>query len=219
MEEILYENIIDVCAILMLLLSVLSITTTRMGKLVQHFALHSLVLAVIAFFVAFYTKNWHIYITCALTLVLKVVVIPKFLKYTMNKINMEREIEPIVGIPGSLLICAAMIFIAYLVAEPLMGSLDTLGGTCFAVSLSIVLIGMFMMTSRRKALTESVGLLLVENGLFLGTLTISYGMPLIVEFGVFFDVIIAVVILGIFAYRINRTFNSVDTSFLRRLKD
>ncbi|MCQ2084927.1 MAG: hydrogenase [archaeon] len=219
MDPVLYENIIDVCAILMLLLSVLSITTTRMGKLVQHFAIHSLVLAVIAFVVAYYTGKYEIYFTFALTLVLKVYVIPKFLNYTMHKINAEREIEPLVGIPGSLLICTALILISYLAAEPMVQSLDALGSTCFAVSLSIVLIGMFMMASRRKALTESIGLLLVENGLFLGTLTISYGMPLVVEFGVFFDVIIAVVIIGIFAYRINRTFNSVDTTFMRRLKD
>ncbi|MCQ2070284.1 MAG: hydrogenase [archaeon] len=219
MDATLYENLIDICSIVMLLISVMAIASTRMGKLVQLFALHSLALSALAFIVAWYTGNNHIYIMFALTLVLKVYVIPKFLEYTMDKISIEREVEPVIGIPGSLLICAIMMMIAYLVTEPMLDSLSTLGRNCLAISLSVVFIGMFMMSARRKALTESIGLLLVENGLFLGAMTISHGMPLIVEFGVFFDVIIAVVIIGIFAYRINRTFKSIDVSNMRRLKD
>jgi hydrogenase-4 component E len=219
MESAIYENLIDICAIAMLLLSVLAISSTRMRRLSQIFSLHSLALSMLAFIVALYSGNSHIYITCALTLALKVLLIPRFLNYTMDRIGMEKEVEPLIGIPGSLLISTALVFISYFITEPMVGSLDTMGRNCLAISLSIVLIGMFMMVSRRKALTESIGLLLMENGLFLGALTLSYGMPLIVEFGVFFDVIIAVVIIGIFAYRINRTFNSVDTSFMRRLRD
>jgi hydrogenase-4 component E len=137
----------------------------------------------------------------------------------MEKINVEKEVEPRVGIPGTLLLSCALIMVAYLVTEPMLAALTTLGRNCLAISLSIVFIGLLMMITRTKAMTESIGLLLMENGLFLGALTISYGMPLIVEFGVFFDVIVAVVIIGIFAYRINRTFNSIDTSFMRRLKE
>lgn len=203
----------------MLLISVLSIATSRMKRLSSYFALHSLFLAILALVVSLYTGNTHILIMFVLTLVLKAVAIPKFLNYTMEKISMEKEVEPLVGIPGTLLLSLMLILVAYLVTEPLLDSLETIGRNCLAISLSIVFIGMLMMITRRKALTESIGLLLMENGLFLGAMTISYGMPMIVEFGVFFDVIIAVVIIGIFAYRINRTFNSIDTSFLRRLKE
>lgn len=219
MDPTLYENLIDICAICMLVISVMAIASTHMKKLVQFFAVHSLFLSILAFVVAYYTGNYHIYIIFVLTLVLKVFLIPKFLDYTIDKINMEKEVKTQIGIPGSLLVCLVLIFIGYLVADPMLDSLSTVGRNCFAISLSIIFIGMFMMVSRRNALTESIGLLLMENGLFLGAMTISYGMPLIVEFGVFFDVIIAVVIIGIFAYRINRTFNSIDTSFMRRLKD
>lgn len=219
MDPTIYENLIDICAISMLVISVMAIASTHMKKLVQLFAIHSLFLSILAFIVAYYTGNSHIYIMFVLTLVLKVSLIPRFLDYTIDKINMEREVKSAMGIPGSLLICSLLIFIGYLIAEPMLDSLSTLGRNCLAISLSIVFIGMFMMVTRRSALTESIGLLLMENGLFLGAMTISYGMPLIVEFGVFFDVIIAVVIIGIFAYRINRTFNSIDTSFMRRLKD
>ncbi|MCB5279250.1 MAG: hydrogenase [Candidatus Cloacimonetes bacterium] len=219
MDPVIYQNLVDICAVSMLLLSVMAIASSRMTRLSQIFSIHSLLLAILAFIVAMYTGNNHIFIICALTFILKVITIPKFLNYMMDKINMEKEVEPLIGIPGSLLLSTALVLIAYLITEPMLDALSTMGRNCLAISLSIVFIGLLMMITRRKALTESIGLLLMENGLFLGAITISYGMPLIVEFGVFFDVIIAVVIIGIFAYRINRTFNSIDTSFLRRLKE
>jgi len=219
MDVAFFENLIDIFAVAMLLLSMLAMASSRMLQLIRIFALHSLMLSILALIVAFYSGNSHIYIICAFTLILKVIVIPKFLIYTMERINIEKEIKPLVGIPGSLLLSAVMIFIAYIVAEPMMDSLVTIGSNCLALSLSVIFIGMLMMVTRTMAITESIGLLLMENGLFLGAMTISYGMPLIVELGVFFDVLIAVVIIGIFAYRINRTFDSVDTIFLRRLKE
>lgn len=219
MDPVIYQNLVDICAVSMLLLSVMAIASSRMTRLSQIFSIHSLLLAILAFIVAVYTGNNDILIICVLTFMLKVIAIPKFLNYTMDKINMEREVEPLIGIPGSLLLSTMLVLVAYLITEPMLDALSTLGRNCLAISLSIVFIGLLMMITRRKALTESIGLLLMENGLFMGAITISYGMPLIVEFGVFFDVIIAVVIIGIFAYRINRTFNSIDTSFLRGLKE
>jgi hydrogenase-4 component E len=219
MDLMLYENLIDICAICMLVITVMAVMSTYMKKLIQLFAVHSLLLAVLAFVVAFYTGNSHIYIISALTLVLKVLLIPRFLDYTVERIDVEREARSAIGVPGSLLICTVLIFAGYLIADPMTGSLSTIGRNCLAISMSIVFIGLFTMASRSNALSESIGLLLTENGLFLGTMTISYGMPLIVEFGVFFDIIIAVVIIGIFAYRINRTFDSIDTRHMRRLRD
>ncbi len=219
MDTIVYENLIELCAITMLLLSVFGMASTRLRRLNQIFLLHSLALTILALVVAIYTGNNHILIICGLTLVLKVIVIPKFMIYTMDKIDTDNELESSVGIPGSLLLSLALIIIAYLITEPLVDSIPTMAGNCIALALSIVFIGMLMMITRKKALTQSIGLLLMENGLFLGALTISNGMPLIVEFGIFFDVAIAVVIIGIFAYRINKTFNSIDTTFLRRLKE
>ena len=75
------------------------------------------------------------------------------------------------------------------------------------------------MISRRKAMTQVIGLLMMENGLFMAAISVTYGMPLIVELGISFDVLVAVLIMGVFAFRINNTFDSLDTSFLRRLKD
>ena len=212
-------NLIDLCAVMMLLTSVMAVATTRMRSLVSLFSLQSVFLAALAFIVAYSSGNNHIYIMCALTVALKVIVMPKMLTYIMSKIHVDKEVELSIGIPGSLLASGLMIILSYYITEPLLSSIETVERNCLALSVSIILIGLLMMSTRRKASTETVGLLMMENGLFLGAIALSHGMPLIVEIGAFFDVMVAVIIIGIFAYRINRSFNSVDTSFLRRLRE
>ena len=219
MEATLIENLIDLCAVMMLLTSVMAVATTRMRSLVSLFSLQSVFLAALAFIVAYSSVNNHIFIMCALTVALKVIVMPKMLTYIMSKIHVDKEVELSIGIPGSLLASGLMIILSYYITEPLLSSIETVERNCLALSVSIILIGLLMMSTRRKAITETVGLLMMENGLFLGAIALSHGMPLIVEIGAFFDVMVAVIIIGIFAYRINRSFNSVDTSFLRRLRE
>jgi hydrogenase-4 component E len=189
-----------------------------MGQLVRSFAFQSLMLAAIAAVLAHYTGSEHIYVVAGLTLVVKGLVIPRFLIYSMDRLKVRREIEPLVGIPASLLISGGLVIVAYYITEPLISSAETVTRNCLAVSLAVVLIGLFMMISRRKAMTQMVGLLMMENGLFLGIISTTYGMPLIVEIGIFFDVLMAVLIMGIFAYRINQTFETLDTTFMRRLR-
>ena len=219
MEATLIANLIDLCAVMMLLTSVMAVATTRMRSLVSLFSLQSVFLAALAFIVAYSSGNNHIYIMCALTVALKVIVMPKMLTYIMSKIHVDKEVELSIGIPGSLLASGLMIILSYYITEPLLSSIETVERNCLALSVSIILSGLLMMSTRRKAITETVGLLMMENGLFLGAIALSHGMPLIVEIGAFFDVMVAVIIIGIFAYRINRSFNSVDTSFLRRLRE
>ena len=219
MDEMIVGNLIDLCAVMMLLASVMAVATTRMRPLINLFSLQSVFLALLAFVVAWSSGNPHIYIMCALTLALKVIVMPRMLLYIMSRINVDKEVELILGIPGSLLVSGLMIILSYYITEPLLVSIETVERNCLALSVSILLIGLLIMCTRRKAITETTGLLMMENGLFLGALALSHGMPLIVELGAFFDVMVAVIIIGIFAYRINRSFNSVDTSFLRRLRE
>ena len=94
----------------------------------------------------------------------------------------------------------------------------SLGHNTLAVAISVFLIGFFMMLNRRKALTQVLALLSLENGIFLAAICLTYGMPLIVELGVFFDVLVAVLVLGILVYRIRETFESMDVSKMRRLQ-
>lgn len=218
MADLLSIDIINFLAAAILLVSLLVMASTRIGQLVRSFALQSVMLALMAAVLAHYTGSEHIYLVAGLTLVVKGIVIPRFLMYSVDRLKVKREIEPLVGIPGSLLISGALIIVAYYVTEPLISSAETVTRNCLAISMSVVLIGMFMMISRRKALTQMVGLLMMENGLFLGIISTTYGMPLIVEIGIFFDVFMAVLIMGIFAFRVNRSFETLDTTFMRRLR-
>ena len=218
MDEII-GNLVDLCAILMLLLSLLAMSAATMGQLLKAFAIQSLFLSILATIIAVSEGDSGLYILAGITFAVKVILIPWFLRYTTDHIKTGREVDSSIGIPSSLILCAVLIMVSYFVTAPILDSFDTLTRNCLAISLSIVLIGLFMMVTRKRAMTEAIGLLIMENGLFLGILSISHGMPLLIELGIFFDVLMISVIIGIFAFRISRTFDSIDTSSLRRLKD
>jgi hydrogenase-4 component E len=218
MADLLSIDTINFLAAAILLMSLLVMASTRMGQLVRSFAIQSVMLAAVAAVLAYYTGSNQIYLVAGLTLLVKGIIIPRFLMYSIDRLKVRREVEPLVGIPASLLISGALIIVSYYVTEPLISSAETVTRNCLAISLSVVLIGMFMMISRRKAMTQMIGLLLMENGLFLGIISTTYEMPLIVEIGIFFDVFMAVLIMGIFAFRVNRTFETLDTTFMRRLR-
>jgi len=210
---------INTLAAIILLTDFMLVASSRMRSLTRIFAVQSLSLGALAAVVAFETGTDHIYIVAVLSIVLKAIVIPRFIDYAAAKIQVKKEVEPLIKIPGSLLICAALTLLAYFVTEPLMQQGTAITSNCLAISFASVLIGMFLMVSRRKAITEVVGLLVVENGVFLAAISTTYSMPMIVELGVFFDILVGVIIMGLFAFRINRTFDSIDASKLRGLKD
>ncbi len=155
----------------------------------------------------------------AMTFVIKVLVIPRLLQYIMDHIKVDDKMVLSMGIPGSMLMSAALIMFSYYVSEPLVATLATAERNTIVLSFSIMLIGIMMMATRSKAVSEVIGLLMAENGLFLGAIALSNGMPFIVELGAFFDVLMAVIIIGIFAFRINKSFDSVDDTLLRRLRE
>ncbi len=121
----------------------------------------------------------------------------------------------------SLLICGGLVIVADSVAQPILSAQvgDTMGvSRVLPASIAMILIGLFIMIARKKAVTQLIGLLTMENGLFLSGLAITYGMPMIVEVGIFFDILMAALILGVFMFRINRTFESISMDTLRSLR-
>ena len=219
MDAVISENLIDLCVVAMLLLSMLAMTTVRIAQVLNAFAVQSLFLAILAIVVADHTGHSELFLLGGITFIVKVVGVPMAMRRVAAKLQVGRETGSTVGIPASLLISAALIIVAYLVTEPLVATVETVTRNCLAMSVSVILIGLFMMSSHKKAITGAAGLLMMENGLFLGVLSVSYGMPLVVEIGIFFDVLMVAVIIGMFAVRISKTFNSVDTDVLRRLKE
>ena len=132
-----------------------------------------------------------------LTLLVKAILVPILLERLVDRIEIRQEIEPILNVPLSVVISGGLTLVGYVVAESFYHPEQTpgaasLGHNTLAVAISLFLIGFFMMINRRKALTQVLALLSLENGLFLAAISLTYGMPLIVELGVFFDVLVAV---------------------------
>jgi len=148
----------------------------------------------------------------------KVVFLPWLLGRQVRRIRIVQEIEPLLNAPLSMLVCGGLTLLGYLVARPFT-SLEKLGNNTLAIAITLLLTGFFLMFNRRKAITQVLALLTIENGVMLAAVALTaYGMPLVVELGIFFDVMVAVMVLGILVYRIRETFSSMDVSKLNQLK-
>ncbi len=216
-------RMITLMAALVLVLQITMVAQRWLVTNIRAFAIQSFLLACIASTIAYYNAATHIYIAATLTLLFKAVLLPVILQRLVSRIEIRQEIEPFVNVPLSVIISGLLTLLAYVVAEPLQAQTSLpgaagLGRNTLPVAIALFLIGFFMMISRRKAVTQVLALLSLENGLFLAAISLTYGMPLIVELGIFFDVLVAVMILAILVYRIRETFDSMDVSRLSRLK-
>lgn len=212
------SQFITLLASLMLVLQLLLVVQRMLITNIRIFALQSLLLATIAGVVGYVSNAWHVYVVAGLTLLGKVLFLPWRLERLIRQIKIEQEIQPFVNMPASMLICGALTVLAYVVARPI-ASLERLGNNTLAVAVALLLTGFFLMINRRKAITQVLALLTMENGVMLAAIALTtYGMPLVVEIGVFFDVVVAVMVLGILVFRIRETFASMDVSKLNELK-
>lgn len=211
-------ELITLMAALMLVMQLLLAVESMLFTGVRLYAIQSLFLAGIAGVVAYFNDAVHVYVVAALTIVGKVIFLPWLLNRQLRRIQIAQEIEPLFNAPTTMMICGGLTLLGYLVARPFT-TLERLGNNTLAVAITLVLIGFFLMINRRKAISQVLALLTVENGVMLAAVALTtYGMPLVVEFGIFFDVLVAVMILGILVYRIRETFASMDTSKLNQLK-
>ena len=213
------SQIIDLCSALLLLTCFAIVAQRRLSACVDLFALQSVFLAVTAMLVALFTGIHHTYVAAALTGVIKVFVIPRVLKRIIERLNVTRELVMNINVPAGLLICGGLVILAFFITQPIIPLGFLLTRDSLAIALAIVLIGFFTMIARKKAVTQVIGFLVMENGLFLGATAAAYGMPLIVELGVLFDVLVGALIIGIYTHRIQDAFDSVDTSKLSVLKE
>ena len=211
-------QLITLCAALMLVLQLLLVVQRMLLTNIRLFALQSLLLAAIATIVASFHHATHVYWVAVLTLLGKVLLLPRLLSRLVRRINIVQEIEPLFNAPTSMLICGALTLLGYIVARPFT-TLERLGNNTLAVAVTLLLTGFFLMFNRRKAVTQVLALLTIENGVMLAAVALTtYGMPLVVELGIFFDVMVAVMVLGILVYRIRETFASMDVGRLSQLK-
>lgn len=201
---------------LILLTTFMILGSTRLSSCVRAFGIQSFSLACVAGLVAYSTGKHDIYVVAFLTLIVKAVVIPYIFLYVIREINVKREIQLYVGISPSLIFGGVLFVVSYYLVRSI-NFITELSGFALSASMALVSIGLFIMISRKKAITQMLGILIMENGLFLGAISLTYGMPLLIELGIFFDILIGALIMGILIFRINRTFETIDTDMLKTL--
>ena len=211
-------QLIALLAVLMLVMQLLLVVQSMLLASIRLFALQSLCLSGLAAVIGYFHGASHVYVVAGLTLVGKVIFLPWLLGRQVRRMRIFQEIDPLVNFPTSMLLCAGLTLFGYVLARPFT-SLERLGTNTVAVAIALVLTGIFMMFNRRKAISQVLAWLTVENGVMLAAVALTtYGIPLIVELGIFLDVIVAVMVLGILVYRIRDSFASMDTSKLSQLK-
>ena len=185
---------------------------------VTAFVWQSVVLALVTAVVAHFGGARELYWVAAGLFVLKGVAIPRLLKRMERRFPAERELKPYVNTATSLLIAGLLVLFGYAVTRPFvaLSQLPTRAGMPLAMGL--VLVSLFVVVSRKKALTQVIGFLMLENGLALLAVLGTYGIPLIVELGVFLDVLMGFLVMQIFVYQIHETFETIDVEQLNRLR-
>jgi hydrogenase-4 component E len=211
-------DLLVLCAAGMLVSVFLMVGQKALVTAIRLYGIQSLLLSVVAATMAVSESHHELLATAAITLVLKTFLIPWFQLRTIDRIGIRREIEPFLNVPTSLLVCVGLTVVGYRVSTGFPEGARGVSHHLIGVALSMLLIGLFLMVTRRKAMTQIVALLTIENAVFLVAVGVTPGMPLVVEFGIAFDVIVAVIVLGVLVHRIVDRFESMDVSRLSNLK-
>lgn len=185
------------------------------------YRLQSIVLSGVTAIIGYVTGIWEIYIAAAMTLVIKSIIIPKVLTYVTRKLEIEFKIEtnPYISIRASVIISALLVALSYFLTQQIPFKSDQIVNTYLPVSMAQFFIGLFVLVNRRTVLSQVVGLLIIENGLFLFTIALTHGVSLLIEVGIFVDILVGIVISSILLFRISRTFDSLDVGKLENLRD
>jgi len=201
----------------LVLISFLELYQDRLYALLNVFALHALVLALSVTWQAYVQDAPHLYITAALALAFKAIVIPVVLHRIIVRLGIHREIDQVVGVGAAMLAGIALVALSMVVMLRVTQGADPLAREDLAFALSVVLLGLLMMVTRRNAVSQVVGFMSLENGLVLAA-TGAKGMPLMVAIRVAFSILIAFIVIGIFLFRIRERFDTVDLQALDRFR-
>ena len=208
---------IDTLLILVLLINIYVLGTSRLFAFVKAVALQSVILAVLPLLSQQYDAV-HSWILFGLVLAIKGVLIPAFIVQTIKKIKIKREIEPFISFSSSLFMGMLIVIVAFWLGDRIKLPLQLASFLVLPVSLATILIGLLILITRKKAVTQVVGYLLLENGIYILRLTLLGKIPLLIEVGILLDVFVAVFIMGIVLYHIDREFDHINIDELARLK-
>ena len=201
----------------LVLLSFMLLYQDRMLALINIFALHATALVFAIVWQGFIQNAPSLYVTAAIAFAVKAVIIPIALRRIVVELGVHRTIETVVGIGPTMLLGMALVALSMVVMLPVTEGASAVAREDMALALSVVLLGLLIMVTRRYAVTQVVGFMSIENGLILAAAA-AKGMPLVVEISVAFSVLVAFIVIGIFLFRIRERFDTVDITALDRFR-
>jgi len=212
-------QLINLLGAVLLMLAFAMISQRRVLSLVHLFTLQGVVLVLSTAVVGHATNQPHLYVSAGLTLLLKVILIPILLHRVIRRLEVRWDTEPLLNIPTTMLIGILLVIFAFNLGLPIARFSSTISRGTLGIALACVLLSFMMMIARAKAIPQVVGFLSMENGLFFAATSATYGMPMVVELGIALDVLIGVLILGVFMFQIREQFDSLDIRHMEKLKE
>jgi hydrogenase-4 component E len=212
-------QILNALAALFLLLAFAMLSQRRTVTLVNLLAIQGALLCAATLLLAWRTGQSHLYLSAALTLSLKVVFLPWLLHRLIRRLDVYWDSEPLINVSSTMLLGLLVVIFSFGLAQPISALASTATRNAIGIAVAVVLISFLAMITRRKAMSQVIGFLSMENGLFFGAMSATYGMPMIIEFGVALDVLVAMLVLGVFFFQIREQFDSLDLHHLESLKE
>ena len=213
------SQLIHLFAALVLMLSFAMLAQRRIPALINLFALQGAALVCSTAIVAFSSAQHHLYYSAALTLTLKVLLLPWILHRLVLRLELRRDTETELNIPATMLIGMMLVVFCFGLAQPISELASTVTRATLGIAMAVVMLSFLMMITRHKAVTQVIGFLAMENGLFFAATSATHGMPMVVELGIALDVLVGAIILGIFFFQIREQFDSLDLHHLESLRE
>jgi hydrogenase-4 component E len=214
-----YQQAILLLAALIVLTSFLMLGQSRLLRLVFIFAVQGILLAITTALAADVLESPHLYISALLTLTLKGIFIPVMLQRLVISMGLHRDMETLLNPARVMMGGTGLVVFSYYVCLPIVKLSPLITLNTIAISMAVVLLGMLLMITRRQAVAHVVGFMSIENGLFFAAVVSTYGMPMVVELGIAFDVLVAAVLFGVFFFHIRSSIDSLDVDQLNRLSE
>ncbi len=215
----LLQQLMVVLAAVVLFTSFVLLDQARLVGAIHAFAWQGVLVALVTTLVATSGEHAHLFFSAALTLGLKAMVIPWMLHRLVRKLELDRHSDPLPHPALAIMAAVALVIFSYWTVAPMVQQELIFTRNIIAVSLAVVLIGLLMMVVRHQAVAQVLGFMSIENGLFLGAVSATGGMPLVVELGVAFDVLVAMVLFGVFFFQIRESIDSLDVDRMNRLTE
>lgn len=212
-------QVLNLLAATLLLLTFAMLSQRRILSLIHLFTLHGATLVASALVVAYVTNDRHLYFSAGLTFALKVLLIPWILHKLILRLNVRWDVEPLINVPATMLIGIVLVIIAFNLAMPVAKLSSSIARGTLGIALACILLAFMMMITRSKAVPQVIGFLTMENGLFFAATAATNGMPMIVELGIALDVLVGILILGVFMFQIREQFDNLDIHNLENLKE